>query len=77
VFSLQQPTFGFNEAAPTFQFNQQQPQRPKDPEMTPEQLQAYQERAQKMAGYRASGLEKAFEMGMLPEIAQYFKRGIM
>jgi hypothetical protein len=77
VFSLQQPTFAFNEAAPTFQFNQQQPQRPKDPEMTPEQLQAYQERAQKLAGYRASGLEKAFEMGIAPEIAQYFKRGIM
>jgi hypothetical protein len=77
VFSLQQPTFTFNEAAPTFDFTQQAPERPKDPEMTPEQLQEYQARAQKLAGYRATGLEKAFEMGIAPEVAQYFKRGIM
>jgi tetratricopeptide (TPR) repeat protein len=68
VFTLQEPEFNFTATSPTA---------PKTPEMNPEELQAYQERAQKMAGYRASGLEKAFEMGMLPEIAQYFKRGVM
>lgn len=77
VFTGQQPTFQFDRQAPVFNFNVPEPQRPAAPEMNPEQLQAYQERAQKMAGYRASGLEKAFEMGMLPEIAQYFKRGVM
>lgn len=77
VFNVQQPQFVFDRAAPEFRFDAPEPQRPKDPEMTPEQLQEYQARAQKMAGYRSSGLEKAFEMGIAPEIAQYFKRGVM
>jgi hypothetical protein len=74
-FTLQKPEFTFDKPAPVFNFATPQPERPVAPEMNPEELQAYQERAQKLAGYRASGLEKAFEMGMLPEIAQYFKKG--
>jgi hypothetical protein len=77
VFNVQEPTFGFSEAAPVFQFDRQAPVRPEAPKMNPEQLQAYADRARKLAGYRSSGLEKAFEMGIAPEIAQYFKRGVM
>lgn len=82
TFTQQAPTFTreapvFTGQEPEFNFTAPPPTAPQAPEMTPEELQAYQQRAQKMAGYRASGLEKAFEMGMLPEIAQYFKRGVM
>jgi len=68
-FTMAQPSFGMQ--APEFT-----KQAPVMPNFTPEQLQQYQQQARQRAAQRASGLGSAFDMGIAPEVAQYFRKGI-
>jgi hypothetical protein len=69
-FAMQQPSF-------TAQAPQMTTQAPVMPDFTPEQFQQYRQQAQRRAGQRASALNTAFDMGIAPEVAQYFRRGIV
>jgi hypothetical protein len=68
-FTMAQPSFGMQ--APEFT-----KQAPVMPNFTPEQLQQYQQQARQRAAQRASSLGSAFDMGIAPEVAQYFRKGI-
>jgi hypothetical protein len=69
-FTLKPPQF----TARAPEFRAQEPQEPSYPV---DQFEAYRNRAQKMAGYRAQGLEEALARGMLPEISRRFSKGVM